>query len=171
MKRFIFGIILITATGLAILGLPDGGGAESESISKEAVDFTLNDLSGKQVSLQDYEGKVVVLNFWATWCSPCRREMPGLEKLYQKYKDKDFQLLGIVVVSSEKDISDQVKSIGVSYPILLGDKKLISDYGSFNMIPNSFIIGRDGKILKQLSGSRTYTVFEKEVKKALLLKN
>ncbi len=133
----------------------------------KAADFTLKDLSGKEFSLSDYKGKVILINFWATWCGPCLKEMPDLEKLYQNYKAKDFQILGIAVASKEKDIPKKVQSTGVTYPILLGNNQTVSDYGSFSSIPQSFIIDRDGSIVMQITGSWHYEQFEKAVKDLL----
>lgn len=133
----------------------------------KAADFTLKDLSGKEFSLSDYKGKVILINFWATWCGPCLKEMPDLEKLYQNYKAKDFQILGIAVASKEKDIPKKVQSTGVTYPILLGNNQTVSDYGSFSSIPQSFIIDRDGSIVMQITGSWHYEQFEEAVKDLL----
>ncbi|MGD9900504.1 MAG: TlpA family protein disulfide reductase [Calditrichaceae bacterium] len=129
----------------------------------KAADFTLKDLSGKEFSLSDYKGKVILVNFWATWCGPCLKEMPDLEKLYQKYKSKNFQILGIAVASKEKDIPKKVQSTGVTYPVLLGNNQTVSDYGGFSSIPQSFIIDRDGSIVMQITGSWSYEQFEKVV--------
>ncbi len=133
----------------------------------KAADFTLKDLSGKEFSLSDYKGKVILINFWATWCGPCLKEMPDLEKLYQNYKAKDFQILGIAVASKEKDIPKKVQSTGVTYPILLGNNQTVADYGSFSSIPQSFIIDRDGSIVMQITGSWHYEQFEEAVKDLL----
>ena len=132
-----------------------------------AADFVLKDTSGKEYAYNDFKGKVVILNFWATWCAPCLREMPALELLYQKYKNEGLQVIGIVVVSNKNDIAPKLKKTGVTYPVLLGSKKTIAAYGNFYSIPQTFIIGRDGKILKQLSGSNTYSALEKEIKAVL----
>ena len=132
-----------------------------------AANFVLKDTSGKEYTLEDFKGKVVVINFWATWCAPCLREMPALESLYQKYKNDGVQVVGIVVVSNKNDIAAKLKKTGITYPILLGSKKTIAAYGNFYSIPQTFIIGRDGKILKQLAGSNTYSTLEKEIKAVL----
>jgi len=132
-----------------------------------AANFVLKDTSGKEYTLDDFKGKVVVINFWATWCAPCLREMPALENIYQKYRNDGVQVIGIVVVSNKNDISSKLKKTGITYPILLGSKKTIAAYGNFYSIPQTFIVGRDGKILKQLSGSNTYSALEKEIKAVL----
>jgi len=132
-----------------------------------AANFTLKDTSGKEYSLSDFRGKVVILNFWATWCAPCLREMPALEQINIKYKDKGVQVIGIVVVSNLDDVASKLEKTGVTYPVLLGSKKTIADYDNFYSIPQTFIIGPDGKILKRLSGSNTFSTLEKEIKAVL----
>lgn len=133
----------------------------------EAFNFTLEDLNGKEISLNEYRGKVVLINFWASWCAPCLREMPVLEKIYQNYKDQDVQVFGIAIVSRVDEIPKKVNTTGITYPILLGDKQIIADYGYFTSIPQTFIIGRDGIIVKEMEGSYDYSDFDKEIKSAL----
>ncbi|HGY54269.1 MAG TPA: TlpA family protein disulfide reductase [Caldithrix abyssi] len=133
-----------------------------------AANFTLKDTSGEEYSLSDFKGKIVILNFWATWCAPCLREMPDLEQINKKYKDQGVQVIGIVVVSKLEDVASTLRKTGVTYPILYGSKKTIAAYDNFYSIPQTFIIGRDGKILKRLSGSNSYSTFEKEIKAVLM---
>jgi thiol-disulfide isomerase/thioredoxin len=138
-------------------------GANTGVVKKAAVNFTLQDISGNKVSLNDYRGKVVVINFWATWCGPCLREMPELEKIYQNYCAKNVQILGIAVVSNEKEIPKQIRMTGVTYPILLGNKNLIAEYDYFTSMPHTIIIDPEGNIYRQMEGSQTYSCFEKEI--------
>jgi len=155
-----------------MLALPFSGGLNTTLMAKsqsgQAAEFTLLDTSGKQVSLTDFKGKVVVLNFWATWCAPCLREMPGLEKIYQNYKEQGVAVVGVAIVSKSEDIPRQARKASVNYPILIGNKEIIAAYKNFYSIPQTFIIGRDGRIRKQFSGMLNYAAFEKEV--ASLLK-
>ncbi len=137
------------------------------AVAKDAPDFTFKSLEGGEVSLSDYKGKVVMVNFWATWCGPCIKEMPDLEKLQQAYKDEGLQILGLTVSSKEKDIPGKVKSTGVTYPILLNAEPAVAKFGGFNSIPQTFIINREGKIVKQITGTRPYEAFEKEIKPLL----
>lgn len=132
-----------------------------------AQNFKLHDLTGNEIRLSDFRGKVVLLNFWATWCAPCLREMPLLEKLHQNYKNQDVQIIGIAVVSRTEDIPKTIEATGVTYPILSGNMQVIADYGYFTSIPQSFIISRDGTIIKEMEGSFDYTDFEKEIRAAL----
>ena len=125
--------------------------------SKAAPNFTLSSADGQQVSLQQYRGKVVFLNFWATWCIPCREEMPALERLHQKYQSQDLAVLSIDL----KESADQVKAFfqkhGLSFPALLDqDGSVFRDYLVAGM-PTTYLIGRDGIMLARGVGGRDWT--------------
>lgn len=135
--------------------------------AKKAADFTFKSLNGKEVSLSDYKDKVVIVNFWATWCGPCIYEMPTLEKLFKAYNNKGLQVLGLTLQSPENQIPKKIKQTGVSYPILLEAEPAVNKYGPFNSIPTTFIINRKGEIVKELTGPRSYKQFENIIKKLL----
>jgi len=128
------------------------------------MDFTLKNLEGKNVSLSSYKGKVVLLNFWATWCGPCKAEIPGFVELQAKYKDKL-----VIVGFSVDDPADKAQAFAteykINYPILLGEgKEDVQDaYGPIWGIPASFVISKDGKVCKKHLGIAPKAVFEKEV--------
>lgn len=115
--------------------------------------FTLPALDGRMVSLADYKGKVVLLNIWATWCPPCREEMPSMEKLYEQLEGEDFEILAVSVdLSGAEAVGPFVKRYGLRFPALLDtDAKVQHLYGTTG-IPESFIIGRDGRIRKVIVG-------------------
>lgn len=127
-------------------------------------DFTLKDLDGKPVSLASYKGKVVLLNFWATWCGPCKAEIPGFVELQEKYKD---QL--VIVGFSVDDPADKAKAFAaeykMNYPILLGEgREDVQDaYGPIWGIPASFLISKDGLVCRKHLGIAPKSVFEKEI--------
>ena len=124
----------------------------SLSCAELSYDFTLQDLEGRAVSLSDYKGKVVFLDFWATWCPPCRMSIPYVEKLAKKYKDnKNVVVLGINLQEDIETILDFLKKQKISYPILLSDKKVISNY-KIRSIPAFFIIDQNGNIFNQYLG-------------------
>lgn len=133
---------------------------------KKAVNFTLKDIKGETVSLSDYRGKIIVLNFWATWSASSLKEMVYLNELAQNYSDK-IQVIGIAVVSRHSRIASKVKAAGVRYPVLIGSKKTIAEYGYFSAIPNTFIIDKNGIILNELPGSHKYEELEQALRKVL----
>ncbi len=129
---------------------------------KTAKDFSLHDMKGNMVSLSDFRGKVVFLNFWATWCAPCRHEMPDLEKLHNKYKEGD---LVVLAVSTDKQglkvVQPYIDEEGFTLTVLIDSNSDVSDsYGVF-ALPTTFIIDRDGKIVEMIQGIRDW--FDKEV--------
>ncbi|MFA5908440.1 MAG: TlpA disulfide reductase family protein [Vicinamibacterales bacterium] len=127
-------------------------------------DFTLKDLEGQPVSLASYKGKVVLLNFWATWCGPCKAEIPGFVELQEKYKDNL-----VIVGFSVDDPADKAKAFAaeykMNYPILLGEgREDVQDaYGPIWGIPASFLISKDGLVCRKHLGIAPKSVFEKEI--------
>jgi peroxiredoxin len=108
-------------------------------------DFSLSTPEGKKISLKEFRGKVVLLNFWASWCTPCREEMPAMEKLYQEFKDKNFVVLGIAVKDRKQDAVDSVKELKITYPIALDpDAQVGSLYGAWGL-PATYVIGPKGE--------------------------
>jgi cytochrome c biogenesis protein CcmG/thiol:disulfide interchange protein DsbE len=145
---------------------PEESGAACMANAKPAnYDFTMKDVDGNDVSLSAYKGKVVLLNFWATWCGPCKAEIPGFVKLQEKYRDKGLVIVGYSV----DDTADKAKAYAaqykMNYPILLGEgREDVQDaYGPIWGIPASFIISRDGKVCRKHLGIAPEAVFEKEV--------
>jgi thiol-disulfide isomerase/thioredoxin len=136
--------------------------------AKAATDFTLPALDGKKVSLSQFKGKVVLLNFWATWCGPCKAEIPGFVELQQQYKN-DLVILGLSVddpADKAKAFADQYK---VNYPMVLGlgHDEIQDAYGPIYGIPASFLISRDGKVCKRHLGIAPKSQFEREIKALL----
>jgi peroxiredoxin len=108
-------------------------------------DFNLATPDGKKLSLKDFRGKVVLLNFWASWCVPCREEMPAMEKLYQEYKQKNFVVLAIAVKDRKQDAIDFVKELRLSYPIALDPEAQVGTlYGAWGL-PATYLIGPKGE--------------------------
>ena len=157
--------VLLAALALVVfMQLPDGGGQKAEgSVSittpaaktgsvaagKVASDFKLRDLDGHEVSLSSMRGKVVFLNLWATWCEPCRREMPSIEALYEKFgKDKSFAILAVSEDSDgSKAVAPYVKQSGYKFEILLDPRNDVGEAYNVSGIPETFVIDRDGRIV------------------------
>ncbi|MGH9677360.1 MAG: TlpA disulfide reductase family protein [Candidatus Acidiferrum sp.] len=145
-----------------------GGLPTLKTEGKPAPDFTLQTLDGKSVKLSDFRGKAVLLNFWATWCAPCKVEMPWLVELYQKYQAQGFEIVGVAQDDSGKDaISRFVKEQKVPYTILQGTDPVADAYGGMQFLPASFYIDRNGKIVKTVFGIIGENEIEDNIKLSL----
>lgn len=130
-------------------------------VGDSAPAFTFPGLDGNTVSLTDYKGKVVFLNIWATWCPPCKEEMPSMEKLYQQLKGEDFEILAVSVdASGAEDVGPFVKELGLSFPVLLDSEgTMLNLYGTTGL-PESFIIGKEGVIEEIVIGPKDWSTPE-----------
>lgn len=136
--------------------------------SKLAPDFTLQALDGQNMTLSNLRGKAVLLNFWATWCGPCKIEMPWFVELQNQYGAQGLQVVGVAMDDSSKDdIAKFAKDMGVNYPVLLGKEAVGDAYGGVPALPETFFIGRDGKIVDKIIGLKGKAEIEDSVKKAL----
>lgn len=144
-------LIFGSSGGRRVGDLSSGGGGSGGvglAAGKVAPDFTLKDLNGKAIALSSFRGKVVFLNLWATWCPPCRSEMPSIQALHQAFeKDKDFVTL---TVSEDSDIAkppDYIKKNHFDFAVLLDPKNTVGEAYDVSGLPESFVIGRDGRIV------------------------
>ena len=138
---------------------------EADDAHRQQADFTLTDLRGKQWSLRELRGKVVLVNFWATWCPPCRKEMPDLDSLYQRFKDRGF----VVLALSDEDagnVKPFIAERNISYPVLLDPGDNVKDLFQVNGIPQSFVYDRDGRLVAQSIDMRTQRQFLEMLGKA-----
>ena len=145
-------LCLWSATALA---KPDYGAVPKLQETKErtpAPDFTLLDPDGKKVSLKDFRGKVVFLNFWGTWCGPCREEMPGMQRLYQEFRGRGFEIIGVNVKDKRPDALAFIKRLQVTYPILFDPQGQVGElYGAYGM-PLTYLIDRNGIVVARMLG-------------------
>jgi thiol-disulfide isomerase/thioredoxin len=125
----------------------------SQNNKMKAPDFTLTSTSGKKINLSDFKGKIVILDFWATWCGPCRRGVPDLVDIQKEFKNK-VVVIGISLDDQRtiNDIMPFMKQYGINYPIVYGTNKVVMDYGNIQAIPTSFVIDRNGFIVDQNIG-------------------
>jgi peroxiredoxin len=146
----------------------DAPARSNERGGKTAPDFLLSTLDGGKVRLTDFRGKVVLLNFWATWCAPCSVEMPWLVEFDERYRTQDLQIIGVCVDDGDvRKIAEFVRQRNAKYPILLTDEAVSADYGGLRYLPQTFFIARDGAILKHVIGVRDKDDFEADVREAL----
>jgi len=131
-----------------------------------APEFNLKDLKGKDLNLAASHGKVVLLNFWATWCGPCREEIPGLIALQKHYADR-LQIIGLVVDDDEKNILEVMNSEGINYPVALADSKTRFDYGGIAALPTMFLINADGRVVQKHVGLYNPALYETEIRALL----
>jgi thiol-disulfide isomerase/thioredoxin len=132
-----------------------------------APDFKLNELAGKELTLESSRGKVVLLNFWATWCGPCREEIPELIALENRYKDR-LQIIGLVVDDDdEKEIRSVIASEGINYPVALADTETRLAYGGIAALPTVFVINTEGRVVQKHVGLFNLALYETEVRALL----
>ena len=137
---------------------------------KRAPDFSLRTVEGKKVSLADYKGKAVLINFWATWCAPCKIEMPWLVALRSQYAPQGFEILGVNADDPGTPRSKLAKfgeEQHLNYPLLVGDDAMSRKYGGVEFLPTSYFVGRDGKIVAETAGLVSKNEVEASIKKAL----
>ena len=136
---------------------------------KPAPQFTLAGLDGKKVSLSDFKGKPLVVNFWATWCGPCKVEMPWFEEFRKKYAADGFEVLGVADDSDagKTVIGNAAKKLGVTYPILLADSTMEKAYGDPEVLPMSFYVDRSGTVTEVTAGLGTKDEMEAKVKETI----
>jgi peroxiredoxin len=153
-RRACVAFVIGLALGCMIYGCSSGRSVKAASVKpdkdrKPAPDFALKDADGKTVHLSDYKGKVVLVDFWATWCGPCRLEIPWLKEFQNKFKDRGFEVLGI---SMDDDGWAAVKpfasDLGINYRIVIGDDATAQNYGGVDALPTTFVIDREGRIAK-----------------------
>ena len=144
----------------------------------KAPDFTLTALNDSIYNLRELEDKVVLINFWATWCGPCRMEIPEFNELHKSYHERGLEILGISVSDNKKQLKNFTKSFAVDYPLLYGDaqdmNKIMKDYGGVYAVPSSFLIGKQGSIIWKYPGAilkdydpQTFATLVYEIEKEL----
>ncbi len=136
-----------------------------------AADFELPRTEGGTLRLSDYAGSVILLDFWATWCAPCRQAVPHLKSLYEDYRDQDFVVIGVALdAGGAKVVEKFVDAFEITYPTAIGNQEVVQKYGNFRGIPVSFIINREGQIVERHTGFRPRTFYEPTIE-ALLNKD
>ena len=162
-------INIIVTTGITLLLSISTSYAATEKLSGKAANFTLKSRSGKNIKLSELRGQVVMLNFWASWCGPCRKEMPLLEKIHKKYKRLGFTLLGVNVEENSSAAKNYLKDVKVTFPILFDATNKTSKLYNVSAMPTTVIIDRNGNQRFQHKGYKAgyENDYVKQIKKLL----
>jgi thiol-disulfide isomerase/thioredoxin len=171
-KSILLGLALIAIAGLYFMtrhhGVPTGTRGKGIAEQSLAPDFSLPDLSGQKLDLSSYRGKVVLLDFWATWCDPCREEIPHFVELQKRYGDQGLQIIGVSMDDEAEPVRDFYQRFKMNYPVVMGNAKTGELYGGVLGLPIAFLIGRDGRITAKHIGATDISVFGREI--AILLR-
>lgn len=172
--------LVLTPDGAATpaAGAADATMPPSPLLGKPAPSFELVDLTGKKVSLASYKGRPVLVNFWATWCGPCKYEIPWLTELHTQYAAQGFEILGVSSDSldtSEKGRAAEEKAaiakaatrLHINYPVLIGGDAITQAYGGIDLLPQSFYLDRTGKVVAVITGAGSKDEAEADIKKAI----
>jgi len=169
--------ILIFASAIAILiGLSSLHRYHTQWASRSVTDvahhpfapeFSLRALTGEPLSLSSYRGKVVLLDFWATWCDPCREETPNFVELQNNYRDQGLQIIGISMDDGPEPVREFYQQFHMNYPVVMGSAKVGELYGGVLGLPIAYVIARDGRIQAKHIGATDRSVFEREVRNLL----
>jgi peroxiredoxin len=144
------------------------GGVEEATSRREAANFALRDLDGRTVRLSEFRGKVVLLDFWATWCPPCRKEVPHFKALHSKYASQGLVVVGVALDREGISVVRPfVREHGVSWITVLGDEAVVEAYGGIESIPTTFVVDRDGRVAERMTGYRTQEELEAAIRPLL----
>lgn len=170
MRKLILAVCLAALTTGCNSSLERVKAASVKPVDKRnnAPDFTLKDSNGKTMKLSDYKGKVVLLNFWATWCGPCRIEIPWFMDFEQKFKDRGFAVIGVAMDDEGWEVvKPYIEKMKVNYRIVVGDEMTAARYGGIDAMPSTFIIDREGKIASVHLGLVSKSIYEHDIEQLL----
>ena len=136
-------------------------------VGRLAPDFTLTDLEGNRVTLSDFRGKVVLINFWATWCPPCRAEMPEIEAVYQEYKSQDVVVIGVDLLETENEVRQFVQQGGYNWIFVIDTTGVVANNYGVSAIPTSFFLDKEGVIRVVKVGAMTKRMMESRLAEAM----
>jgi len=149
-------------------GVPQEIAAVKKTGFKPAPEFSLKDASGIERKLADFKGSIVIIDFWATWCPPCREEIPHFVELYNQYKDQGLEIIGVSMDQNpQRVIPGFIEKNNINYTILFGEDKVYDLYGGINAIPTTFIVDKEGNLVRKYIGYKEKGVFEQDIKELL----
>lgn len=147
---------------------PAGAASEGPEARRPAPDFELTDLAGNSISRSGLKGKVVLLDFWATWCPPCRAEVPHFKELHDEYADQGLEIVGVSVdEGGEAVVRPFVEANGIEYATAMSNDEIVRAFGGIRGIPTTFMIDKEGRISRKYVGYQDKAVFEEEIRKLL----
>jgi thiol-disulfide isomerase/thioredoxin len=129
--------------------------------------FIIKDISGREISPATLRGKVVLLDFWATWCPPCRKEIPHFNQLYAKYRDQGLMIVGLALDENAADVTAFSRQLAIEYPLALASKEVQQQFGGIEVYPTAFLVDREGAVIKKYLGFTYPDVFERDVQALL----
>ncbi|GLC87200.1 thiol-disulfide oxidoreductase ResA [Lysinibacillus piscis] len=153
--RTIILIVLAMAIGYTVYGTATQKKVELIAVGSEAPDFTLVDLNGEKHKLSDYKGQGVFLNFWGTWCPPCEKEMPAMNRQYQVFKDQGVQTLAVNIAQTDLEVQDFVDRYKLTFPVVIDKTKSVMTAYNVDNLPATVLIDPDGKVVKIITGEMT----------------
>jgi peroxiredoxin len=176
LRALIAGGLLVSCTALGCSPTQSNVGAtpavKKESERRPAPDFALKDADGRTVRLSDYRGKVVLLDFWATWCGPCKIEIPWFIEFERKYKDRGFAVIGISMDEEGwQVVKPFVSELGVNYRMVIGNDELADEYDGVQALPTTFLIDREGRIAEKHVGLASKSSFQNGIEELLQAPN
>lgn len=170
-----FAVVIVAILVIDKLNEPEPTAAVQQAVAQSgggggtAPNFTLPFVEGGSKSLADYRGKVVMLNFWATWCGPCKREIPDFIEMQNEFRGDGFEILGVSLdqPGEEGKVADFVRQYGINYDVVYGNGEVAQAYGGVRSIPTTFLLDRDGNIVSSKVGLQPKSVWEEEIRKLL----
>lgn len=156
-------LIILSFTLALLVSSVSGLLLSQETILEDAPDFTLTDLDGNTISLSEMKGEVIFLNFWATWCTPCKKEFPYFNEAYESHKDSGVKIVGISIDRSEKIVKKFLQKTELVFPIAMGERAFLSDYGVGRAVPVTIIIDKKGKLRHKVIGGLEKEELEKYI--------
>ncbi|MCI0765694.1 thiol-disulfide oxidoreductase ResA [Bacillus sp. TL12] len=167
-NRLLFRILILLILSVAVgFTLYQGFFVDKEKmqIGKKAPNFVVTDLEGKKIELNDLKGKGVFLNFWGTWCKPCEKEMPYMNELYPKYKEKGVEIIALDADETNIAVKNFVNQYGLTFPVAIDKGQEIIGTYSVGPLPTSFLIDKDGNVIEKITGTQTKDQIEGYLKK------
>ncbi|MBN2092003.1 TlpA family protein disulfide reductase [candidate division KSB1 bacterium] len=166
-KRWIISSVLAITALLTLVIFKMHAQDFPDVLGKQAPEWTLENLEGKKINTTDFKGKVQIIDLWATWCPPCRKGIPELMELQEKYKADGLEIIGIALDNTIDPVKEFATTTKFNYTVVFGNRKIANLYGRIEAIPTTFIVDKTGKVVKKLVGYQPKSVFEEELKPLL----